>query len=71
MYFGDDVPDVEVIEAAGIGVAPADACIEAREAADIVSMRPGGKACVREYMEAVMKAQGRWVFNSRVYKKMF
>ena len=71
MFFGDDVPDVEVIEAAGIGVAPADASIEAREAADIVSMRPGGKACVREYMEAVMKAQGRWVFNSKVYKKLF
>ena len=71
MYFGDDVPDVPVIIAAGIGVAPSDACIEAREAADIVSPLPGGKGCVRHHMEEVMKAQGRWTFDVSVYKKSF
>ena len=71
MFFGDDIPDVPVILAAGIGVAPADASIEAREAADIVSMIPGGKGCVRHHMEEVMKAQGRWNFDVQVYKKKF
>lgn len=71
MYFGDDFPDAEVLEAAGIGVAPADAADEAKAAADIVSDRPGGKACVRKHMEEVMKSQGRWIFDTKVYKKKF
>ncbi len=71
MYFGDDVPDVPAILAAGIGVAPSDACEEAREAADIVSPLPGGKGCVRHHMEEVMKAQGHWTFDVQVYKKKF
>ncbi|MBP5486845.1 MAG: HAD hydrolase family protein [Bacteroidales bacterium] len=71
MYFGDDVPDIPVIMAAGIGVAPSDACVEAREAADIVSELPGGKGCVRHHMEEVMKAQGQWKFDVQVYKKKF
>lgn len=71
MYFGDDIPDIEVIRAAGLGICPADAVEEVKEAADIVSERPGGKACVREYMEKAMKAQGRWNFDSATYKKLF
>jgi 3-deoxy-D-manno-octulosonate 8-phosphate phosphatase (KDO 8-P phosphatase) len=71
MYFGDDVPDVEVLAACGAGVAPSDAAQEAKDAADIVADIPGGKALVRHYMELVMKAQGRWTFNPRLYKKMF
>lgn len=71
MYFGDDVPDVPVILAAGIGVVPSDACIEAREAADIVSTFPGGKGCVRHHMEEVMRIQGHWNFDVQVYKNKF
>lgn len=71
MYFGDDIPDIEVIQAAGIGVCPSDAVEEVKEVADIVSSRPGGKACVREYMEKTMKAQGRWNFDAVTYKKKF
>ncbi len=71
MYFGDDIPDIDVIRAAGIGVCPNDAAQEVKEAADIVSERPGGKGCVREYIEKAMKAQGRWNFDSALYKKSF
>ena len=67
MYFGDDVPDVEVIRAAGIGVCPSDAAIECKEAADIVSDRPGGKALVRKHIEEVMRLQGTWTFDSHAY----
>ncbi len=71
MYFGDDIPDIGVLLAAGVGVAPADAAPEARQAADIVADIPGGKALVRAYIEAVMKARGDWTFDVDVYKKMF
>lgn len=71
MYFGDDVPDIGVLLAAGIGVCPSDAAEEARQAADVVSDRPGGKGVVREYMEKVMKERGDWEFDVALYKKMF
>ena len=71
MYFGDDIPDVAVIRAAGIGVAPADACAEAREAADLVSPFPGGRGCVRHAIEDVLKARGDWTFDVDKYEKRF
>ena len=71
MFFGDDVPDIPVLLAAGIGVAPADAAEEAKQAADIVSVKPGGKGCVRFHFEEVMKAQGKWNFDVKVYKAKF
>ena len=71
MFFGDDIPDLPVILAAGIGVAPADAVDEVKEAADIVSDRPGGRGCVRKHIEEVMKAQGKWNFDVSVYKARF
>ena len=71
MFFGDDIPDLPVILAAGIGVAPADAVDEVKEAADIVSDRPGGRGCVRKHIEEVMKAQGQWNFDVSVYKARF
>lgn len=71
MYFGDDVPDIPVLLAAGIGVVPSDGVDEAKEAADIVSERPGGKCCVRRHIEQVMRAQGKWNFDVNVYKSRF
>ena len=71
LYMGDDIPDVPAMEFAGIGVAPADAVEEARQAADIVSPVAGGKGFVRWTLELVMKAQGRWIFDVDKYEKMF
>ena len=71
MYFGDDIPDVECIMAAGCGVAPADAVPEAIEAADWVTEHKGGKGCLREAIEGTLRAQGKWVFDAVAYKKKF
>ena len=71
MYFGDDVPDIEVLQACGCGVCPADAVEDVKAAADFVSPFPGGKGCLRDTIEKVMRAQGRWVFDPTVYKKRF
>lgn len=71
VYFGDDLPDVPVLLAAGIGVAPADACAEAKEAADYVSPYPGGHWCVRDTIEMIMKAKGLWNVDYDVYESMF
>lgn len=71
MYFGDDLPDVPVLEACGIGVAPADAVREARDAADYVSPFNGGRGCVRDTIEKLLKAQGLWHLDELKYKQMF
>lgn len=63
-YVGDDIPDVPVLQACGLGIAPSDAVPEAREAADIVSSRPGGKGCMREVVEMILKARGAWSFDN-------
>lgn len=71
MYFGDDLPDIPVIKACGLGVAPSDAVEEVKQAADFVSPYPGGKGCVRHAIEMVLKAQGKWSFDESVYEKSF
>lgn len=71
MYFGDDLPDIPVMQVCGCGVAPADAVEEAIAAADFVSPKPGGKGCVRHAIEMVMKLQGTWELDVQDYKKKF
>ena len=71
MYFGDDIPDIPVLKACGCGVCPADAVQEAKDAADYISDRPGGKLCVRQTLEMVMKAQNKWNIDLDIYHKMF
>ncbi|MCQ2153185.1 MAG: HAD hydrolase family protein [Bacteroidales bacterium] len=71
MYFGDDLPDVPVLEACGIGVAPCDACAEAKEAADVVSKFPGGKGCVRSAIEAALKSRGLWRLDIEEYERKY
>lgn len=71
MYFGDDVPDMEVIQACGCGVCPADAVEEVKAVADLVSSRPGGKGCLREVIEKTLRVQGNWTFDPAEYKRIF
>ncbi len=59
-YIGDDLPDLPVIRAVGVGVAVADAAEEVCRAADYVTATAGGAGAVRETVEMVLKAQRRW-----------
>jgi 3-deoxy-D-manno-octulosonate 8-phosphate phosphatase (KDO 8-P phosphatase) len=59
-YLGDDLPDLAAVRSAGLGVAVADACEELRRTAHYVTRAPGGHGAVRETIELVLKAQGRW-----------
>ena len=71
MFFGDDLPDIPVLKACGIGVAPADAVEEVKQAADFVSPCAGGHGCVRHAVEMILKTQGRWQLDDALYKKLF
>lgn len=57
-YIGNDLNDAACLEAVGLPVVPADAWPEARVLAHWVLTRNGGEGCVREFCDAVWRAQG-------------
>jgi 3-deoxy-D-manno-octulosonate 8-phosphate phosphatase (KDO 8-P phosphatase) len=57
---GDDLADVPLLRRAGLAIAVADACDEARAAADYTTSRRGGRGAVRDAIEWLMKLQGLW-----------
>ena len=70
-YFGDDIPDTQVLRACGFGIAPADAVQEAKDAADYVTSLPGGRGCIREGIELILKAQNNWHFDEDRYDLLY
>lgn len=59
-YMGDDLPDLEAMQMAGLVSCPQDAVPEIKEASDYISHRNGGHGCVRDLIEQVMRVQGKW-----------
>lgn len=59
-YIGDDLVDVAVMEAAALSAAPADAPLEVRGQAFMVTEARGGHGCFREFVEAIIRARGEW-----------
>ena len=59
-FIGDDLNDIPLMKRAGLGIAVADAALDARESAHYVTQLAGGYGAVREVIELILKAQGRW-----------
>jgi 3-deoxy-D-manno-octulosonate 8-phosphate phosphatase (KDO 8-P phosphatase) len=64
-YVGDDLPDLSVLQRVGLAVAVANAVPEVKRAAHFVTSRSGGEGAVREVIELIVKAQGKWAAASR------
>ena len=60
LYMGDDVPDVLPMKEVGVACAPADAVAEIKSIAHYISPAFGGKGCVRDVIEKVLKLNGHW-----------
>ncbi|MDP4206962.1 MAG: HAD hydrolase family protein [Bacteroidota bacterium] len=60
LYMGDDIPDLQVMQNVGVPTCPEDAVPEVKAAAMYVSDRKGGQGCVRDVIEQVLRAQGKW-----------
>ena len=60
VVMGDDLPDLAMGARAALLIAPADARREVREAADLVTRAAGGRGAVRELVEHLLGARGRW-----------
>ena len=59
-YIGDDFTDVALLHRVGLGVATANARAEVKAEAHHVTAAPGGHGAVREVVELLLRAQGRW-----------
>lgn len=67
MYVGDDIPDLPCLNAVGLGVAPADAAREIKDAARYISPRNGGYGVARDVIEQTLKAQGLWLDKAHAF----
>lgn len=58
-YLGDDVIDLPVMHASGLGVAVADAHPLVKQQADLVTRTRGGEGAVREICDLLLQAAGQ------------
>jgi len=68
-FVGDDVVDLGPLTRAGFGVAVGDARPEAKAAAHFTTKADGGRGAVREAIEKILQAQGKWEPVIAVYRK--
>lgn len=66
LFMGDDIPDMQVMHQVGLSACPQDAAVEIKAMSHYQSPLAGGKACVRDVIEQVMRVQGTWL-NEEAY----
>jgi 3-deoxy-D-manno-octulosonate 8-phosphate phosphatase (KDO 8-P phosphatase) len=59
-YVGDDVIDLPVLRHCGLAIAVANARSEVKQEAHWVTPHSGGEGAVRDALEYILKAQGKW-----------
>ncbi len=67
-YIGDDLTDIVVMKRVGFAAAVANARPEVKRAAQYVTQASGGRGAVREVVELILRAQGRWDEIRRQYE---
>lgn len=59
-YVADDIVDLPVLRRVGLSVAVADAVPQVKRACVWVTKKVGGRGAVREVVELILNAQGKW-----------
>ncbi len=59
-FVGDDLADIPVLRRVGLPIAVANAVPEVKALAAYTTVARGGEGAVREVIEQLFKAQGRW-----------
>jgi 3-deoxy-D-manno-octulosonate 8-phosphate phosphatase (KDO 8-P phosphatase) len=57
-YIGDDINDLETLNAVGFSATPADGMPKVAAAVDYICQKKGGEGAVREIIEMILEAQG-------------
>ena len=68
-FVGDDIIDLGPLTRAGFAVAVGDGVAEARAEAHYVTKANGGRGAVREAVEIILRAQGKWVEFVKKYSE--
>lgn len=66
-FVGDDVIDLPVMRNCGFSVAVANARREVKDAAHYVTPHAGGDGALRDVIEFILKAQGKWKQSVETY----
>jgi len=66
LYMGDDIPDLKPMQKAAMPCAPADAAPEILQSARYISPYGGGKGCVRDVIEKLLRLHGNWDMESGI-----
>jgi 3-deoxy-D-manno-octulosonate 8-phosphate phosphatase (KDO 8-P phosphatase) len=67
-FIGDDLVDLPAMNFVGFPVAVANARNEVKKAAAFITRAQGGHGAVREVIEVILKAQGKWKKLVRHYE---
>lgn len=59
-YIGDDLADIPLLKQVGVPVSVANALEEVKEKSLYVTCKAGGEGALREFIELVLKAQGKF-----------
>jgi 3-deoxy-D-manno-octulosonate 8-phosphate phosphatase (KDO 8-P phosphatase) len=59
-YIGDDFTDIVIMHRVGLAIATANGREEVKREAHYVTKAVGGEGAVREVVELILKAQGKW-----------
>ena len=66
-YMGDDIPDYNVMKMVGLSSCPQDAAVEIKHISHYQSPFMGGRHCVRDLVEQVLRVQGKW-FTEKAFE---
>ena len=59
-FVGDDIIDLPAMRAGGLAIAVNDARAEVKEEAHYITPHRGGEGALRDAVEFILKAQGKW-----------
>lgn len=63
LYMGDDIPDIPPMLRVALPTCPQNAVHEVKAVCKYISHKNGGKGCVRDVIEQVLKVRGDWESN--------
>jgi 3-deoxy-D-manno-octulosonate 8-phosphate phosphatase (KDO 8-P phosphatase) len=69
LFMGDDIPDYTCMQWCGLPCCPADAVAEIKSIAHYISPIAGGKGCVRDVIEKVLKLNNHWPLDTEITAK--
>lgn len=69
LFMGDDIPDYEAMNYCGVRACPTDAVNEIKSISQYISPFKGGKGCVRDVIEKVLKLRNDWDLITHISSK--